>query len=255
MHKKNRSFPETTTKWTLIKHAADPAHPRARQAFAELYELYAYPLYCVLRAAGRTHEQAEDLVQAFFLYLEEQRQGLRKGNLLKKADPGTGSFRVFIKMNLLSFMKDEHARTLAQRRGAGKIVSFDGLAAAARYAAEPRDHRSPDTLYDHQFSLEILGLAMKDLAAEAGADGKAELFAALRPHLNDEADFEGYAALAVRLNLPLATLRSHAKRFRDRFREIYDSLVADTVDNPADIKPEKIAHGDALGSGAEPPVT
>ena len=45
----------------------------ADSALANLYEAYWYPLYAFLRARGYGVEEAQDLVQAFFLHVLEKR--------------------------------------------------------------------------------------------------------------------------------------------------------------------------------------
>ena len=42
-----------------------------RAAFAELYQLYWYPLYTFARRGGHSPEDAQDLTQGFFLHLLE----------------------------------------------------------------------------------------------------------------------------------------------------------------------------------------
>ncbi|MBI3245338.1 MAG: hypothetical protein HYZ50_02390 [Deltaproteobacteria bacterium] len=65
----NKRIVFPTTRWTRVAHASDPTHPRVQAAFAELFQLYWYPMYAFLRSkSGCNHEKAEDLLQEFFLY-------------------------------------------------------------------------------------------------------------------------------------------------------------------------------------------
>lgn len=61
-----------TTRWSLVAAARDPAAPEARQALAELCELYWYPVYAYVRRRGHDHHRAQDLTQGFFARLLEK---------------------------------------------------------------------------------------------------------------------------------------------------------------------------------------
>jgi DNA-directed RNA polymerase specialized sigma24 family protein len=237
---KNRAFPNTTTVWTLIRHAGNPAEPRAQQAFAALYELYAYPLYAQLRAWGRNHHDAEDLLHDFFLYANEHR-------LVGRNEPDKGRFRTFIVTCLRNFMRSETRRADAARHGSRKhTISFDGMAAEARYAAEPVDLCAPDKILEGKLALQVGHQALLELEAEAIAAGKGELYAALAGYLGVDVPMESYRALAVRLNQPAGTLKAQASVWRRRLREIFEAHVEPLVDNPADVPAEIIALEDAL---------
>lgn len=55
-----------STRWTVVLSAGHKSSPRSDQALAELCQVYWYPLYAYVRRHGRSREDAEDLVQAFF---------------------------------------------------------------------------------------------------------------------------------------------------------------------------------------------
>ena len=62
-----------TTRWTLVVAAGDPARKEARSALVSLCENYWYPLYAYLRRRGYPADQAQDLMQEFFVRLLEGR--------------------------------------------------------------------------------------------------------------------------------------------------------------------------------------
>src|SRR5436309_1286350 len=78
-----------TTRWSVVRAAADGASPQSQQALADLCAAYWYPLYAFVRRLGRQPSEAQDLTQEFFGRL------LEKG-YLRAADPQRGRFRTFL---------------------------------------------------------------------------------------------------------------------------------------------------------------
>ncbi|MSQ48299.1 MAG: sigma-70 family RNA polymerase sigma factor [Deltaproteobacteria bacterium] len=187
---RSASFP--TTRWTRIVHASDPTHPRTQAAFAELFQLYAYPIYTFLRRkSGCGHEKAEDLLQEFFLYAYEHRT-------FGKADREKGRFRTFVQGCVENFLIDEHRYAAAAKRGGGvPHIDINGLEADARYATELADmNLSPEKLFEWKLALEIFNGAMAELESEAADESKSAIFAALREYL--QADVGRWAKATVR---------------------------------------------------------
>lgn len=94
------------------------------------------------------------------------------------------------------------------------------------YAADLADvSLSPEKLFERKLALEIINGAIKELESEAADEGKAAVFAAVRGHLSGEEESKGesYPAIAVRLNIPVGTLKSHTHHFRKRLRELMKS--------------------------------
>ncbi|MCB1132872.1 MAG: RNA polymerase subunit sigma-24, partial [Verrucomicrobiae bacterium] len=85
-----------TTRWTLVGDAARSGDTQARDALGTLFGIYWKPLYRYIRRLGRSPEDAEDLVQGFWLHLLE-------GNGLRLADPERGRFRAFMLGALKNF--------------------------------------------------------------------------------------------------------------------------------------------------------
>src|SRR5262245_47520013 len=67
------------TRWSLIVRAGDPSKPSSRDALAELYKIYWYPLYAYVRRRNVDAHAAADLIQSFFAEL-------LGGSLLRRAD-------------------------------------------------------------------------------------------------------------------------------------------------------------------------
>jgi RNA polymerase sigma factor (sigma-70 family) len=208
------------TRWTLIAHASDPSSPQTQRALEELCRAYWYPVYAAIRRAGHSEHDAEDLTQSFFLSALEK-------STFGKADRAKGSFRTFVLSCLGNFLSNARAHDQAQKRDSRKLISFESLDAAERYAAEGHDDLTPDKLFERTLAMEILRNAEKELEEDRRYDGRLELFQALRPHLFGMEEGQSLAALAAQLQMPLETVKSHLQRMRDRYRQLLRARVND----------------------------
>jgi len=219
-----RSF--QTTRWSLVQRANGDIDDEALQALAALCDSYWYPVYAYIRRSGHGAHDAEDLTQGFFARL------LEKGTLAH-ADPAKGRLRTFLLTCVRNYLHNEHERASAQRRGAHLLTSFDAGWAEERFASEPADDLTPDRLYQRRWALTLLEFTLQVLEQEYSADGKRELFAALRPCLGfTKEKTPNYADLATRLGCTESTVKSHVFRLRQRWREILFRQVSVTLDDP-----------------------
>ncbi len=219
-----RSF--QTTRWSLVQRANGDIDDEALQALASLCDSYWYPVYAYIRRSGHGAHDAEDLTQGFFARL------LEKGTLAH-ADPAKGRLRTFLLTCVRNYLHNEHERASAQRRGAHLLTSFDAGWAEERFASEPADELTPDRLYQRRWALTLLEFTLQILEQEFSADGKRELFAALRPCLGfTKEKTPNYADLATRLGCTESTVKSHVFRLRQRWREILFQQVSVTLDDP-----------------------
>jgi len=219
-----RSF--QTTRWSLVQRANGDIDDEALQALAALCDSYWYPVYAYIRRSGHGAHDAEDLTQGFFARL------LEKGTLAH-ADPAKGRLRTFLLTCVRNYLHNEHERASAQRRGAHLLTSFDAGWAEERFASEPADDLTPDRLYQRRWALTLLEFTLQVLEQEYSADGKRELFAALRPCLGfTKEKTPNYADLATRLGCTESTVKSHVFRLRQRWREILFQQVSVTLDDP-----------------------
>ena len=90
--------------------SAQSQAPGSKEAFANLCKLYWYPLYAFIRRRGNSPEDAEDLVQGFFLYLVEHKT-------LGRADRSKGKLRSFLLASLQNYLSDELYRARCLKRG------------------------------------------------------------------------------------------------------------------------------------------
>ncbi len=227
---KSRATPQSfqTTRWSLVRRAVGAGDA---QALATLCDAYWYPIYAYVRRSGHSPHDAEDLTQGLFA-------GLLEKETLTRADPEKGRLRTFLLKCAHDFLADQRDRALAQKRGAAVLVSFDSTSAEERYAAEPVDDLSPDRLFQRRWAMTILEHSLELLAAEFAADGKVEIFDALRPFLGFGPDPDRhYEEVSALLGTPVGTLKNQVFRLRQRWRELLFEQVALTLDEPT---PEEI---------------
>ena len=187
-----------TTRWTVVLSAGRKSSPQSDRALGELCQTYWYPLYAYVRRQGRTKEDAEDLVQAFFEKFLEK-------NYLEGLSAERGKFRAFLLASLKHFLANEWDKAQRQKRGGGVThLSLDWQSADERFHLDPPDPSSPDQTFDREWALALLERVVTRLRSDCAADGKEKLFeqakgflmvgAAVIPYVED---YEGdlYAAI------------------------------------------------------------
>jgi DNA-directed RNA polymerase specialized sigma24 family protein len=106
--------------------AAAHATDVARAALEDLCQLYRPPMRGYIRSLGYSAHDADDLTQLFLLRLAT-------GKLLHHVDPAKGRFRHFVRVCLKHFLRDEHDRKTARKRGGDvELVLLNEQSAAAR---------------------------------------------------------------------------------------------------------------------------
>ena len=229
-----------TTRWSLVvASCGDSADARA--ALAALCGAYRAPILAFVRRHGHARQEAEDLVQAFFLALIEHRYQAA-------ADPARGPFRTFLLLALKRFLSKSAAREHAAKRGGGRdIVAYDGDEARSDGAAASE---SPEDAFDRYWALTVLNRALVRLEREAGQAGKAELFERLRVHVADGAEAHDYDADARALGVAPNTVAVAVYRLRKRLRELVREELADTVSDAGHLDDELASLRAALGGAA-----
>ncbi|HUG19107.1 MAG TPA: sigma-70 family RNA polymerase sigma factor [Planctomycetaceae bacterium] len=211
-----------TTRWSLIARAAQDSSPESRAALEELCDLYWYPLYAFVRREGVSPDEAQDLTQGFFVSLLE-RQDLRAVHEEK------GRFRSFLRTSMKHFLLNYWKHNRAQKRGGGnKLMSLDFEVAEQRYSREPE--LTPDQLFDRQWALTVLDLAMAALEESYFKQGKEQLFLKLKPALTGASDSATGVEVAERLSMSEGAVRTALHRLRKDFRTELRRQVAETLD-------------------------
>ena len=242
-HSSARQF--ATTHWSVVLHAGDSRSPEAAVALEQLCRAYWYPLYAFVRASGKPREEALDLTQEFFARLLEKKW-------LADADPTRGRFRTFLLTALKYFLVNDWHRGHCVKRGGGKeFIELDALEAEERFAFEPVETATPDSIYESRWALLLVERAQSRLAAEAAASGGTERFRALEPALTGERTEAGYEAQAAKFHTSVATVKSWVLRLRRRFRDILRDEVQETLGQGEDVDDELRRLLGVLAQGGE----
>ena len=225
------------TRWSLVAGATE----RAQASLAELCVRYWFPVYAYVRRSGHPPDDAQQVTLAYFHHLVTQRLGQRN-----PAAPGR--FREFLLAELDQFLA---------RRWDGKPVPrpAEGLASPAplallesRHQAEMVGTASAAAAFQRGFAADILAHALERLRREAVQAGRLPLFEALEPWLATEPPPGEYEAMAERLQSRPLSLVMALKRLRQRFRELADDELVETVANGSDLEAERAALRAALGA-------
>jgi RNA polymerase sigma factor (sigma-70 family) len=214
----------------------------AEQAFAELCQVYWYPLYIFARRRGYSPSDSEDLTQGFFLHLLADRA-------LAGVDPLKGKFRSFLLACFQNHISDAVDWARRVKRGGGKeFVQLDVEDAEERYRREPVEFLTPEKIFDARWALTVLGEAMTRVREAYIAAGKESTFEALESFLdpNSALALPSYEDVAKRLGLSASGVKTIVHRMRKRYRTILREEVGRTVSDPANIDEEIRALCEAL---------
>ena len=236
----------SSTHWSVVLAAAQDQTPSGQAALAELYQNYRYPLYAHVRRCGYNPDDADDLIQSFFLHLLEHR-------CLAQVDPGKGRFRSFLLASLQNLLRTEQRRERTEKRGGlCTFVSLDAQAAERRYLFEPADDRAltVEQMFDARWAVTLLDRAMANVRAKYVARGKQRIFETLKQFLpcgssGDEATYPGTAAS---LGISEASVNTLIHRLRQHYALALRREVASTLSDPAAIDEEIHLLCDALAA-------
>lgn len=222
-----------TTHWTMVLACEDQDNlVRAQAALASLFQTYWYPLYVYVRRRGYGEHDAEDLVQAFCLHLQEK-------HAFAKADRQRGKFRTFLLSSLQNFLGHEWERSLAQKRGGGReLIRLDADEADARYRLEPAHSVTPETIFEKRWATALLEQTVSGLRADFITRGKERLFDGLSSFLTSDLHETSYQAAADQLGLPLSAIKTTVHRMRRDYRSRLREEISRTVSSPDEIEDE-----------------
>lgn len=230
------------TRWSLVLDLHHPHDGLADRSLRELSERYWYPVYAYARRSGHAPEIANDLCLAFFVHLP---------TVIAAVDPQShGRFRDFLLEQLNAFLtgdwrKYSHAVMEQQRTAPFTLEQLE-----TRLEQDHRPSSTPTQAYHRSFALEVLNRSLSRLRKEAAQSGRLEMFRLLQPFLTSEPVAGQYEDIAKQLNTPPLVLAIAIKRLRQRFRELAEDELTETVTNPADLDTERAALADLLSGKA-----
>jgi len=229
--RRNERF--TATHWSVVLAASGGDSARARAALEVLCRAYWYPLYAFVRRTGQSPHDAEDSVQSFFALCLEK-------NYLAAAEEAKGRFRSFLLLALKRFLAKERDKSRARKRGGGqKPIALDGLTAEERYALEPAELMSADKLFERRWALTLLEQVLCRLREEQAAAGQLAAFEQLKEFLLAGGRGTPYAELAGQLGIGEGAVKVAVHRLRQRYRELLQEEIANTVASPEEAEEER----------------
>ncbi len=226
------------TRWSLVLDLHRPQGDLADRSLRELSERYWYPVYAYARRSGHCPEIANDLCLAYFAQLP---------GAVSAIDPRShGRFRDFLLEQLNAFLTEDwrkYSMTVMQQH---LTAPFSLEELEARLGQDHRPSSTPTQAYHRSFALEVLNRALHRLRNEAAQSGRLDMFRLLQPFLTSEPVPGQYEDISKQLNTPPLVLAIAIKRLRQRFRELAEDELTETVTNPADLDSERTALADLL---------
>lgn len=222
------------TRWSVVLLAAQSQSlENARSALANFCEAYWSPLYAFVRRRGYAPADAQDCVQAFFAHLLE-------ANTLSRVCREKGRLRTFLLGALQHFIAKDYRSAHALKRGGGRqIVPLEDHFVEAEAALCMHAAADESVIYDQTWAKALTTRAWTHLRDSFIKDGKGALFEELKAFLSGgSATPPSQEAAAAKLGVPLATLRTHLHRLRQRYRESLREEVALTVSGPSQVDEE-----------------
>jgi RNA polymerase sigma factor (sigma-70 family) len=216
-----------TTRWTLILASREGDEAR-RAALESLLTTYWKPAYFYLRRRGVNREDAEDVVQGFFLQLLEH-------DFLPRLDPARGRFRSYLLTSLDHYAANLHERQSAQKRGGGvRLVPIDLALAERELEAQPAEAVAA---YEREWAVGVMERALHRLREDyedGRRRGRADVF--LRFFSFEEAP--SYADAAAQAGQTVVQFKAALHRARQRFRELLRDEVKGTLQDEGEADQE-----------------
>ena len=220
-----------TTRWSCVIAAGESTGVESKRALATLCRVYWYPIYAYARHRGIGRDEAADLTQGFFARVIEQ-------DIVRGADPARGKFRSYLLGAFKHYLSHEWARACAQKRGGGRrLIPLDPHDAEARYGLEPAHDVTAEKLFERQWAVRLLELAMGDLARQCERDGKQRHFELLKPFLSGGTS-SGYREAGAALGLSEGAARVMVHRLRAEYRRLLREHIRRTVETPEQVDEE-----------------
>jgi hypothetical protein len=229
------------TRWSLVAAAQATDAGAARRALLELCHRYWYPVYAYMRGCGHGADVAQDITRGFFEHL------LRGGFTVEEAQ-AHGRFREYLLGRLHLFLAEDWRKT-SDTRDVDLAQPVPTPDLEARYLRDAGRGLTPEQAYQRSYALEVLASALGRLRREAEHAGRQPMFDALQPLLSVEPAPGEMDAIARQLSIrPLAAVVA-LRRLRQRFRELAEAELSESVTSPEHLEAEREALAQALGQG------
>jgi RNA polymerase sigma-70 factor (ECF subfamily) len=220
----------SSTSWSLASraHGADAA--TAHASLLALCLRYRYPVFACLRRSGQSPDSASRLAEAFFRDLLHRHGAPQDTRRFAR-------FREFLQAELARFLASAPPLQPAQDPLPHPAVHE----LEARLRAEDLAQCSPEDVLRRGFAVEILASAHGLLRTEANDGGHGEMFAELERFLIAEPGVGDYDVAARRLQVRPVFISMAVTRLRQRFRELVDQALGETLASASELDSERAA--------------
>jgi hypothetical protein len=220
------------TQWSLAMRTDAPPAVDAREALVKLCLRYWYPIYAYLRRFGHGPASAQEITRNFLQHLFRH----FRDNSMALAQ---GRFRQYLLTQLRAFLVNDR-----QESPTGEVVAELIEPPPDIELRNQRDNagaQSPEQAYQQSFALELLARAFARLREEASQTGRLDMYDALEAFLAFDPSPAENEELSKRLGTRSITIAVALRRLRQRFREVIDTELADTVASADELQAEQQA--------------
>lgn len=229
------------TRWSMVAGAA----AGRRESLVDLCQQYWYPAYAYVRRCGHAPAESNAIVRAFLgLLVGERLDGIEAGSC--------GRFREYLRGELSRYLAQGRHRGAATPVAIGLTAPVPAEVMEDRYLGEASDKDTPESAFERAFAHDVIGRAFERLEGEARQAGRADMYQALESYLAAEPPPGEYERLANLLGTRPLALVIALKRMRQRFRELVNQELAETVSSEEDLAAERQTLSVVLGNAGKP---
>lgn len=211
-----------TTQWSMVL-ASGGKSESAGEALSDLCNKYWKPVNGYILSRGYSPDVASELTQEFFLRVVEK-------NTFRSARPEFGRFRQFLKVSVKNFLINDWKRSQTQKRGVGlKRIDLDALPEVSANGVVSKKRDAPDAIFDREWALAVLSMALELVRSKFTVTGRAALFAELEPRLTGSQEPRSYSEIAGEFGLSESAVKGTAHRIRQIYREMLRDVVRQTL--------------------------
>lgn len=218
------------TRWSLVAAVREGHLGGDGNPLGELSRSYWFPVYACIRRHGHAPAAAHRLAARFFSALAEQ--------IRVHPPAGFGRFRVFLFDRLQNFLAGSVQAATAVDDAA---PAADIEALERRLAAEHSGNAGPDSTFERSFGLQVLARSHERLAEETRRSERGDMYQRLSPFLTVEPPSGAIPRLAADLGIGTLAVQVAIKRLRQRFRDLVEAELAETVTSPVELEAERAA--------------
>ena len=224
----DRYFPETTIGFrSLLQRKTEEGR---RAALEMLCSRYWKPVYAYVRAGwSKSNDDAKDLTQSFFLWIQEN-------GALGRFEEERGGLRPYLKVLLRRFVKDKDVALRRLKRGGGtSVLPLAGDSSSLEDLIPDPRSEDPEAVFERVWRTELVEQAVERLRERCRAEGRSVAFSVLEGYdLATGPESPTYQTLGERLGLSEGEIKKHLFAMRDALLLEIRAEIAQQTANDAD---------------------